>query len=113
MLHQHPGNGPLFSGVFAWVTYVSVLSQWLSMGGQSSSSREILLMSGGGRVGAVKDLLGIGGVGMFRAVMYSASELSVVAAAGICGRRRKSVGSVRFWSRLSRLVSQKVVLHRK
>jgi hypothetical protein len=58
------------------------------MGGQLVLSREILLMSGGGGVGAVKDPLGIGGVGMFRAVMYSASELSVVAVAGICGGRR-------------------------
>jgi hypothetical protein len=92
---------------------VSVLSPQLSIGGQSFSSKEILLISGGGRVGAVRDPLGIGGVGIFWAAIYSASELSVVAAAGICGRRQKSVGSVRFWSRLSRLVSQKVVLHRK
>ena len=88
MLHQHPGNGPLFSGVFAWSACVSVLSQRLSMGGQSVSSREILLMSGGGGVGAVRDLLGIGGVGMFWVAIYSASELSVVAVAGICGGRR-------------------------
>jgi hypothetical protein len=88
MLHQHPGNGPVFSDVFAWFSCVSVLSQRLSMGGQLSSSREILLMSGGGGVGAVKDPLGIGGVRMFWAAMYSASELSVVAAAGICGGRR-------------------------
>jgi hypothetical protein len=58
------------------------------MGGQSLSSKEILLISGGGRVGAVRDPLGIGGVGIFQVAMYSASELSVVAAAGICGRRR-------------------------
>jgi hypothetical protein len=45
-------------------------------------------MSGGGGVGAVKDPLGIGGVGMFRAAIYSASEFSVVAVAGICGGRR-------------------------
>ena len=45
-------------------------------------------MSGGGGVRAVKDPLGIGGVRMFWAAMYSASELSVVAVAGICGRRR-------------------------
>ena len=83
------------------------------MGGQSVSSREILLMSGGGGVGAVRDPLGIGGVGMFWAAMFSASELAVVAVAGICGGRQKSVGSMRFWSGLSRLVSQKVVLHQK
>ena len=65
-----------------------MLSQRLSMGGQSSSSIEILLMSGGGGVGAVRDPLGIGGVGIFRAAMYSASELAVVAVAGICGGRR-------------------------
>ena len=70
-------------------------------------------MSGGGGVGAVRDPLGIGEVGMFRVAMYSASELSVVAAAGICGGRQKSVGSVRFRFGLSKLVSQKVVLHRK
>jgi hypothetical protein len=58
------------------------------MGGQSFSSKEILLISGSGRVGAVRDLLGIGGVRMFWAAIYSASELSVVAVAGICGRRR-------------------------
>jgi hypothetical protein len=68
-------------------------------------------MSGSSRVGA--DPLGIGRVRMFQAVMYSASELSMVAAAGIYGGRWKSVGSVRFWSGLSRLVSQKVMLHRK
>jgi hypothetical protein len=44
-------------------------------------------MSGGSGVGAINDPLGIGGVGIFRAVMYSASELAVVAAAGICGER--------------------------
>jgi hypothetical protein len=65
-----------------------VLSQQLSMGGQSLSSIEILLMSGGGGVGAVRVPLGIGGVGIFQAVMYSASELSVVAVAGICGGRQ-------------------------
>jgi hypothetical protein len=70
-------------------------------------------MSGGGRVGAVRVPLGISGVGMFWVAMYLASELSVVAVAGICGERQKSVGSVRFGSGLSRLVSQKVVLHRK
>ena len=58
------------------------------MGGQLVSLREILLMSGGGGVGAVRDPLGIGGVGMFWAAMYSASELAVVAVAGICGGRR-------------------------
>ena len=52
------------------------------------SSIKILLMSGGGRVRAVRVPLGIGGVGIFRAAMYSASELSVVAVAGICGARR-------------------------
>jgi hypothetical protein len=88
ILHQHPGNGPLFSGVFVWSACASVLSQRLSMGDQSVSSREILLMSSGGGVGAVRDPLGIGRVGMFRAAMYSASELSVVAVAGICGGRR-------------------------
>jgi hypothetical protein len=70
-------------------------------------------MSGGGGDWAVRVLLGIGRVGMFRAAMYSALELSVVAVAGICGGRQKSVGSVRFGSGLSRLVSQKVVLYRK
>jgi hypothetical protein len=58
------------------------------MGGQSFSLIEILLMSGGGGVGAVRGPLGIGGVGMFQAAMYSASEPSVVAVAGICGGRR-------------------------
>jgi hypothetical protein len=58
------------------------------MGGQSSLSIEILLMSGGGGVGAVRDPLGMGGVGMFWAAMYSASELAVVAVVGICGGRR-------------------------
>jgi hypothetical protein len=58
------------------------------MGGQSVSSREILLMSGSGGVRVVRDPLGIGGVRMFRAAMYSASEFSVVAVAGICGGRR-------------------------
>jgi hypothetical protein len=58
------------------------------MGGQSLSSIEILLMSGGSGVRAVRVPLGISGVGMFRAAMYSASELSVVAVAGICGGRR-------------------------
>ena len=57
------------------------------MGGQSSSSREILLISGGGGVGAVRVPLGIGRVGMFWAVMYLASELAVVAVAGICSER--------------------------
>jgi hypothetical protein len=70
-------------------------------------------MSSSGGVRAVGILLGIGGVGMFQVAMYSASELSVVAVAGICGGRRKSVGSMRFRSGLSRLVSQKVVLHQK
>jgi hypothetical protein len=83
------------------------------MGGQSFLLNEILLMSGGGGVGAVRDPLGIGRVRMFQVAMYSASELSVVAVAGICGGRRKSVGSVRFGSGLSRLVSQKVMLHQK
>jgi hypothetical protein len=50
--------------------------------------KEILSISGGGRVGAVKDLLGIGGVGMFQAAMYLASESSVVAVARICGGRQ-------------------------
>jgi hypothetical protein len=58
------------------------------MGGQSFLSKEILLISGGGGVGAVRDPLGIGGVGIFQAAIYSASELSVVVVAGICGRRR-------------------------
>jgi hypothetical protein len=88
MLHQHPGNDPLFSGVFVRSAWVSVLSQRLLMGGQLLSSIEILLMSGGGGVEAVRVPLGIGGVGIFRAAMNSASELSVVAVAGICGGRR-------------------------
>jgi hypothetical protein len=58
------------------------------MGGQLVSSREILLMSSGGRVRTVRDLLGIGRVGIFQMVIYSASKLSVVAVAGICGRRQ-------------------------
>ena len=65
-----------------------MLSQRLSMGGQLLSSIEILLMSGGGGVGAVRVPLGIGGVGIFQVVMYLASEPSVVAVAGICGRRQ-------------------------
>jgi hypothetical protein len=62
---------------------VSVLSPWLLIGGQSFLSKEILLISGGSGVGAVRDPLGIGGVRIFQVAMYSASELSVVAAAGI------------------------------
>jgi hypothetical protein len=81
------------------------------MDGQLFSSKEILLISGGGGVRFVRDPPGIGRVGMFQVAIYSASEFSVVAAAGICGGRRKSTGSVRFWSELSRLVSQKVVLY--
>jgi hypothetical protein len=58
------------------------------MGGQSFLSKEILLISSGGGVRAVKDSLGIGGVGIFWAAMYSASEFFVMAVAGICGGRR-------------------------
>jgi hypothetical protein len=67
---------------------VSVLSQGLSIGGHLFSLKEILLMSGGGGVGAVRDALGIGGVRIFQVVMYLALELFVVAVAGICGRRQ-------------------------
>ena len=58
------------------------------MGGQSFLLREILLISGGDRVRAVQDLLGISGVGMFWVAMYLASELAVVAVARICGGRQ-------------------------
>jgi hypothetical protein len=58
------------------------------MGDQSSSLREILLISSGGGVGAINDPLGIGRVRIFRVAMYLALELAVVAAARICGRRQ-------------------------
>ena len=57
------------------------------MGGQSFLLKEILLISSSGGVGAVTGPFGIGRVGIFWAVIYLASELAVVAAAGICGRR--------------------------
>jgi hypothetical protein len=57
------------------------------MGSQSLLSKEILLISGGGGVRAVRGSLGIGRVGIFWAAMYLASELAVVAVAGICSER--------------------------
>jgi hypothetical protein len=57
------------------------------MGGQLSLSREIQLISHGGEVGVVNDPLGIGSIGIFQVVIYSALELAIVAGIRICGRR--------------------------